>query len=402
MRVARTQSAKREVVRHFKSAPCDGVCSFTFDQGLVLLDQRTGRLFAYNDSAAVVWRALEDSSRRDDAIAAISKVYGISADQASRDVSAIIEHWRAVGLIGSTPNPSRDNTEPVPALLDVHVGTSRHATYRLGGRFFRISVEDPDTAQRVEALLQSYREEWSGTGQTIEVCRCAGGDLILKLDGVETVRVNSSEEMTGAVFQALLSCIHSNNHWLAIIHGGAVAADGRGVLLPGRSGSGKSTLGAFLISRGFDYLSDDMTAVTPAGSIASWPIPISLKRGSWKALAPHLPQLEAIPSARVWKRTVKYLPVPSPSSDSQHCRANLLIFPRFHRSAQGSRLDALRPMEALQRLISDRIWLGYPLHAQSIQRFLNWLVQLRSYELSYGNFDTVEELVRGGLSRCNE
>lgn len=411
MRAARTGVAKlRKDLR-----------SFAFDNGMVLLDKRTNRLFAYNQSAAVVWQALIGGARSPDtAIDAVSKTYGMSTEEASRDVAGIMEHWQSVGLLDRTARTPQVNAEAVspnvPNRTEIGQAVSGlrtqivprerasiaaadavnplQATYEFGGCAFQVTVEDPDVAPRVQSLLRTYRVESSGAAQDIDVRKDGAGDLVLRKDGREILRTDSSAEMTGALFQTLLSSTHAIDDWLAIIHGGAVAAQGRAILLPGASRSGKSTLGAFLVSRGFDYLSDDMIAVTSAGGIATWPIPISIKRGSWSALAPYLPELEAIPATRVWNRTIKYLPVPSASWGRLPSPAGLIIFPKFNRAAQASSLTLLRPIEALQRLISDRIWLGYPLRAEAVDSFLNWLSRMRCYELSYGSFEAVEGLVR--------
>ena len=48
-----------------------------FFDGMVLLDGRTDRLFAYNSSAALIWHALSQSAHPDVAVTALTKVYGI-------------------------------------------------------------------------------------------------------------------------------------------------------------------------------------------------------------------------------------------------------------------------------------------------------------------------------------
>ena len=379
--------------------------SYFFDSGLVLRDGRTNRLFAYNESAALVWQLLARTGNPGDASEVISRTYGIPAESASRDVAEIVGHWRSLGLLhGGIKRRKRETVPfaPEAATAPMPAKNAMRGTYRIRGCAFAITIEDPAVAERADSLLRAYRADYSGNARNVEVLSKPSGDLILQFDGIETVRTNSSAEMTGALFQALLSGIHSYDQWLAIIHGGAVALNGHGVLIPGASGSGKSTLGAFLVARGFDYLSDDMIAVTRAGQIAAWPIPLSIKQGSWKPLSPYLPQLESIEPVQVWDRVVKYVTVPSASWDVPDCRASIFVFPRFHAAAKETRLTPLRPLESLRRLISDRIWLGYPLRARPIEEFLNWLGQMRSYELSYGSFEGIEESLRKILERGHD
>jgi hypothetical protein len=55
-----------------------------------------------------------------------------------------------------------------------------------------------------------------------------------------------------------------NRHGMQIVHGAAVAIDGRAVLLAGAGGSGKSTTALACALAGMDYLGDDYCAVEPA------------------------------------------------------------------------------------------------------------------------------------------
>lgn len=77
-----------------------------------------------------------------------------------------------------------------------------------------------------------------------------------------------------------------------LVHAGAVATGGVAVLLPAASGSGKTTLVAGLVAAGFSYLSDEIAAVLPgSGSIAPFPLALSVKSGSFEVLASLLPEL---------------------------------------------------------------------------------------------------------------
>jgi len=74
-----------------------------------------------------------------------------------------------------------------------------------------------------------------------------------------------------------------------LLHAGAVAHDGRAVLLPGRPETGKSSLTTALLLQGFEYLSDEFGAVDPVTARLS-PVerPISLS----PHVLPRFPGLE--------------------------------------------------------------------------------------------------------------
>ncbi|MDM8518439.1 hypothetical protein QUF64_00215 [Anaerolineales bacterium HSG6] len=71
-------------------------------------------------------------------------------------------------------------------------------------------------------------------------------------------------------------------------HSAGLSWKGRGVLLPGASGAGKTTLTAWLVARGFQYLSDEFIFLTPNSHVMhSFTRPLNLK-------LPSRPVLESV------------------------------------------------------------------------------------------------------------
>jgi PqqD family protein of HPr-rel-A system len=69
------------------------------DDGLVLLDERSGKYYQLNASGAVVLRALVESGSTEDAVRELCERFPSQTDCIAADVAAVIEHLRAVGLI---------------------------------------------------------------------------------------------------------------------------------------------------------------------------------------------------------------------------------------------------------------------------------------------------------------
>ncbi len=63
-----------------------------------------------------------------------------------------------------------------------------------------------------------------------------------------------------------------------LFHAAALSWQGRGLLLPGATGAGKSTLTAWLLTQGFEYLTDELVFI-PAGSekLHAFTRPLNLK-----------------------------------------------------------------------------------------------------------------------------
>src|SRR3546814_14539822 len=66
---------------------------------------------------------------------------------------------------------------------------------------------------------------------------------------------------------------------------------------------------------------------------------------------------------------------------------------------RSDRLRPLDPIEALGRLLGDRIWLGHPLEKARIEAFLEWLERVPAYEAHYGTLAQAEALVRS-IAAC--
>lgn len=76
-------------------------------------------------------------------------------------------------------------------------------------------------------------------------------------------------------------------HGAVAVHGSAVVADGRGILVAGWSEAGKTETALALVEEGASFLSDKWTLVFGDGSLACFPISIGVRR--W--LLPYVPTL---------------------------------------------------------------------------------------------------------------
>ena len=61
-----------------------------------------------------------------------------------------------------------------------------------------------------------------------------------------------------------------------------------------------------------------------------------------------------------------------------------IIFPSYVAGATAE-LTRLTAFQALERLLSDRIWLGYPITEPRVRKFLAWLESKPAYLLVHGN-----------------
>ena len=69
-----------------------------------------------------------------------------------------------------------------------------------------------------------------------------------------------------------------------------------------------------------------------------------------------------------------------------------IIFPTYNRVAP-SEFVSLRPLEALQRLLLDNVWLGFPLERARVQKFLSWLERTPAYALQFNDLKAARALI---------
>ncbi|WP_234782554.1 hypothetical protein [Sphingopyxis macrogoltabida] len=193
----------------------------------------------------------------------------------------------------------------------------------------RISTTAPEVAEHIGAILGQFEVEAFVGGTAIVI------DLIdspepyrLSIDDQDRMHLATAAEAIGAAFRYILGAIHGEADFLALIHGASVVApSGKALLLPGASGSGKSTLAAYLSRCGFAFLSDDMIALrSPDGRALGWPMPHSIKEGSWHRLAPLMPELATATIYEVRGRKIKYVAATPKREGIQQPRSALSSF----------------------------------------------------------------------------
>src|SRR5262249_42100296 len=139
------------------------------------------------------------------------------------------------------------------------------------------------------------------------------------------------------------------------VHAGALARDGRGLLLAGTSGAGKSTLTIALLRGGFDFLGDDLLFLARRdGELRGLALPGDIDGteqtvGFWPALQAHLPRGpggDGAPKARF---------APEECFGSRcvpECVPRALVFPRIS-GRDESVLSEIGEAEALLELVPN-------------------------------------------------
>lgn len=370
-----------------------GLFSLEFDGVVVVGDLETDNIYVQNAAASAIWTLFQAGFTVGEAVAVLSESFKLREQEALAHIRTILGEWQRLGLLGSSANSCAKNSSSTIAST-IFATSEVTDTFAIGGLAFSIRTDNPDISAHIFAVLRSLRATEVAPNHSLSATRTADGrSIALFVDGEEHLLVEDSAEMIGAIFQTILELIRGDGTWLALIHGAAVAFGDVGILLSAKSGSGKSTLAAYLSANGFDYLSDDMIALDKTGEIVPWPVPHSLKRGSWKTLEHLYPQLADAQIERIQGREMKFIAAPSKSWGIRGVDTRLLIFPCYS-SDRATVVERITPLLALQRLIEDRIWLGNPIAQSAVKAFLEKLETTPAYVLQYNNLQEAEKSIR--------
>ncbi|MCC6174180.1 MAG: hypothetical protein IT305_02655 [Chloroflexi bacterium] len=223
----------------------------------------------------------------------------------------------------------------------------------------------------------------------------AGGEplLLIHANG-HTGTVNTTHGLLATLEWAITSLAVEvlGQHFL-LLHAGAVARDGRGMLLPGASGSGKSTLTAGLVAAGFALASDEVAMLDPATlELLPFARSVSVKAGARSVLAPAYPALltetphHRFGGEEVWflhPAASDWLPGPTP--------VRYVVVPRYVPDAE-TRLEPLPRTSVLPVLLEQSF--SIPKHgARGIGAATALLQQAECFALTTGDLDTAVRLL---------
>jgi hypothetical protein len=364
--------------------------SFDFEDGLVLWDRTASQLSAFNASTAAIWPKIEAGCLPGEIAVDLARQYGLPLERALSDVDALLAELSRLWILAGSPLAPEDEGG---RMVDPSSPALARLSITLAG--VRLSIEaDAAVIAYLRPLLHGRTSANDKADRSIRVTG-PPSNAIVSLDARPRGAAASSEEAIGAIYELLLEVVHPGVEWLALFHASAVARDNSALLFPAPSGSGKSTLVTSLLQDRFDYLSDDLVGVSMDDQRV-WPFPlgINLKRGSRPLV--EIPRgFEAVEIAGEARRD-RILAPPSDTWSHPPAPLRAVVFPRYVAGAEPT-LERLTALDALTRLLMDRVHLGHPLTERRITRFLRWVERTPFYALVYSDLAPAEALIEGLL-----
>lgn len=259
----------------------------------LLYDPVAVRVHRLNTTGVLVWQCCDGTATAQMIAAELADAFDEPPDVIVAAVEALIGELTHIGLLAPT-------TPPLPQ-PDLPAATVEHQTpppptppRRLGpygALDLRVTVDchdSPLVADEIERVLAPLVVDPTTTPPpaeaTIVIWR---GDNGWNLDsgGPPLTAPDASTVCDFVQWEITRLAIEHSPRYL-VLHAAAVSRDGVAVVFPAEANSGKSTLAAVLVEAGFDYLTDEATAIDlDTGEVVAYPKPIILDPGTQQLLA---------------------------------------------------------------------------------------------------------------------
>lgn len=203
-------------------------------------------------------------------------------------------------------------------------------------------------------------------------------------------------EFSGKISMLILNAAYksSDEDWLAIFHASFVSIEDKGVLIIGDSGSGKSTAAAILMANGLNIIADDFVPFNLNQRVNFFPAATSIKETVEQEISASFPELS---SSIIYKSSskeinVKYLK-PRCEFYNKDFEISAVISIKYD-TAIDFEMSKLSRNDLISKIIPDT-W-SSPI-AQNVDAFLDWLLHVPAYQLSYSSNDRLVEELRNIL-----
>jgi hypothetical protein len=258
----------------------------------------------------------------------------------------------------------------------------------------RIECAGPDAAPLVEFL---YGDLPPAGGPVACTDLCLEADVergILALHGADRRAFSASSigDLASALLGETMYRLSEPCRGGLLFHAAAVARNGRCLLLPAPSGSGKTTLTAWLVAKGFEYLTDELVYM-PWGSNLVTPFirPLRVKTPAMQVLASRLPHLAAADALCGTDATLLPFRAVGRAARPPEARISAIVFPRYEAGVPlhvGPMMKSDAGMRLMNCLINAR---NLPGHGFS--EAVRLVRDVPISQLRYGDFNQVDEWI---------
>ena len=366
-----------------------GVFEGVVDGQRVLFNTRDRRLHVLNSSAASLWDALRHPTTVATIAAELAHDYRVDAATIRVEVERTLDRFVADGLAGER----RAAFVSAPVELPSRPASAAATTIAAMDTRIAIHLDGPMVVAAIAKATAALRTESHPADSWIALDEADGSWVVTSSLGT---RARTGSRLAGVlrVISEINAVAVAGRPDHLVFHAGAVARNGRAVVLPGSSNRGKSTLTTALVGAGYDYLTDEAAAVDTAGVVHPFAKAIALDPGSF-ALFPELtpePEnaVEKVMASREWHVDPSRVGAVAAASP-----VAAIVCPSW-RAGSTTRVARIRGTEALHSLLGDAF--DFTAGGPDVFRILVDLAEsVPVYRLRYSDLDeaiaTVDHLL---------
>jgi hypothetical protein len=369
--------------------------TFPLDGGAALYRERSCRLHILNPTASLLWRSLGRGESAAVVARRAARRFRVPLDRVEKDFAAALAQFESQGLLGPMPDPVPAPPAPAlrPATLALAPAERQQRHYRIAGSSFSVAT----TAAGwwlIEPVIAHLAEPAGAAGLAIEICP-HGAQFALNVGGHERIRTASTARLQAALLRVVAGLACADPRWLAVLHAGAVARDGRCFVFPAQGGSGKTTLVAALMRAGYGVLGDDIVALDDATlQLAPLPLPLRIKRDGWPLVGRWFPELHAGAVHADGAKRIRLLVPRAPAGDAWRAGHEVTCLISLARRASAApRLEPCSHLEMLQVLFGANAMIAGTCDARRVRRVLQWVRSRPAYRLVYGEAEDAVALL---------
>jgi hypothetical protein len=215
------------------------------------------------------------------------------------------------------------------------------------------------------------------------------------VNGVEFLALHQEQQLGLGLLHAARSLLYAQSDYDVAFHAAMVAQDDGGIMLSAPRESGKSTLAAYLVTQGFDLLTDEPALLNlDTSSVKALRLPVSLKQASWPILQGQWPDLADAPIHLRSDGTKIHLAHPSEERYSSRARPlTHIAFPHY-RPASEPRIEYISPFHTLRCLNNAGMLFARHIARDSFEDFLNLVCLTPAYRIHYGSLQEADRMLR--------
>lgn len=221
----------------------------------------------------------------------------------------------------------------------------------------------------------------------------------ITVNGKSMEKVKDKEKILPILQDLIRITIYENSDFKVAMHSGVLEYESKTLILPGASGAGKSTLSSYLMHKGFQLYSDEVTAIDSKNRIHSLLLCNTIKEGSWKVINTFSKVLNDLSiHKRFDEQKIKFLPPLGSPTKSLNAIGSFIIFTNFQKKSK-TLLKSVTLVQAISLFIESGYHLKNPENIKNVKFFLNFLSSCHIYTLIYSNLEEAKNTIKAVIKK---